>query len=127
MLMIDSAVKLGAQGSIDYSTDDNFRFNTYKQQFKYLRKQFNTNPHHKDEQSMGTQMVKVALSSLVMGNTYTKEDGQELTYLFATYTTGGGIFYTIYAEGSAEEIETLFPPVIENILWTFHIGSLSGY
>lgn len=79
MLMIDSAVKLGSQGSIDYSTDDNFKFNTYKQQFKYLRKQFNTNPHHKDEQSMGTQMVKVALSSLVMGNTYTKEDGTKIT------------------------------------------------
>lgn len=79
MLMIDSAVKLGSQGSIDYSTDDSFKFNTYKQQFKYLRKQFNTNPHHKDEQSMGTQMVKVALSSLVMGNTYTKEDGTKIT------------------------------------------------
>lgn len=79
MLMIDSAVKLGSQGSIDYSTDDNFKFNTYKQQFKYLRKQFNTNPHHKDEQSMGTQMVKVALSSLVSGNTYTKEDGTKIT------------------------------------------------
>ena len=28
---------------------------------------------------MGTQMVKVALSSLVMGNTYTKEDGTKIT------------------------------------------------
>ena len=62
-----------------------------------------------------------------MISTYTKDDGQELTYLFATFTTGGGIFYTIYAEGSAEEVETLFPPVIDNILWTFHIGALSGY
>ena len=62
-----------------------------------------------------------------MISTYTNDSNEELTYLFATYTTGDGIFYTIYAEGSPEEIETLFPPVIANILWTFHIGTLAGY
>lgn len=73
MLMVNSAVKVGSQGSQDYSTDDSFSFNTYKEPFNRLRKQFNTNPHHKEDQSMGTQMVKVALASLVMNNNYTVE------------------------------------------------------
>ena len=63
----------------------------------------------------------------IYGIALMNDSNEELTYLFATYTPGDGIFYTIYAEGSPEEIETLFPPVIANILWTFHIGTLAGY
>lgn len=78
MLMIHSAVKVGGQGSQPYSTDDSFHFNTYKESFKFVRKQFNTDPHHKDEQSMGTQMVKVALSSLVESKKYIDSNGKEI-------------------------------------------------
>lgn len=70
MLMVNSAVKVGSQGSIKHSSDDNFKFNVYKQPFSRLRKQFNTDPHHKEDQSMGTQMVKVALSSLIKEHKY---------------------------------------------------------
>lgn len=95
MLMMESAVKIGAQGIQDYSnwTDydesdrawedsiygqDDFRFNTFKQPFAFLRKQFNTDPHHQEEQSMGTQMVKVALASLIQDQIYINSEGQEI-------------------------------------------------
>ena len=70
VLAMESAVKFGNQGTQKYSADDTFKFNVYKQPFNRIRKQFNTNPKHHDDQSMGTQMVKVALSSLILGNTY---------------------------------------------------------
>jgi len=41
MLMVNSAVKVGSQGSkeINYDNfDENFQFNTYEQKFLYLRK-----------------------------------------------------------------------------------------
>nr|DAF36278.1 MAG TPA: hypothetical protein [Bacteriophage sp.] len=56
MLMINSAVKVGSQGSlggketenkIDF-TSDNIKFNTYKQKYQFLRKQLNTDPGDKD-------------------------------------------------------------------------------
>lgn len=46
------------------------KFNTYTQKIKYLRKQFNTDPKEKEEMSVGTQMKKVALSTLTPGRTY---------------------------------------------------------
>ena len=58
---------------------------------------------------------------------YTDDSGNTWSYIMASYTPGGGIYYTIYAEGSQEEIENLFPPVIEDIVWSFHIGTLAGY
>ena len=78
MLMMESAVKIGAQGVNSWSTDDSFKFNTFKQSFKYLRKQFNTDPHHQEDQAMGTQMVKVALASLLENHKYITENGEEL-------------------------------------------------
>ena len=56
MLMINSAVKVGSQGSlggnetenkIDFASD-NIKFNTYKQKYQFLRKQLNTDPGDKD-------------------------------------------------------------------------------
>lgn len=78
MLMMESAVKIGAQGSQDWSADDSFKFNTFKQSFKYLRKQFNTDPHHQEDQSMGTQMVKVALASLLQDHDYVDHNGNTI-------------------------------------------------
>lgn len=79
MLMINSAVKVGSQGSlggketenkIDFASND-IKFNTYKQKYQFLRKQLNTDPGNKDLQNMGTQMTKIALSNIVLGRTYT--------------------------------------------------------
>lgn len=79
MLMINSAVKVGSQGSlggketdskIDFTSND-IKFNTYKQKYQFLRKQLNTDPGNKDLQNMGTQMTKIALSNIVLGRTYT--------------------------------------------------------
>lgn len=83
MLMVNSAVKVGSQGSkrIDWSMDsfdDNFEFNTYEQKFMYLRKQLNTDPKEESMMSMGTQMTKVVMSSLFDGRTYYMQDGTEL-------------------------------------------------
>jgi hypothetical protein len=36
------------------SYEDTFHFNKYEQEFKYIRKQFNTDPHGKAEIKMGT-------------------------------------------------------------------------
>lgn len=70
MVLMNSSVKVGSQGSQEYSIDDDFKFNTYKRDFKYLRKQFNTDPHHREEMQIGTQMMKVIFSSLLKGKDY---------------------------------------------------------
>ena len=84
MIMINSAVKVGSQGSTDIIWEDydqdgkpdfndpvnGFKFKPYEQSFEDLRKQFNTDP--KDEKEwmhIGTQMLKVALSVLKPGRT----------------------------------------------------------
>lgn len=99
MLMINSAVKVGSQGSKpmamssfrednDPSNENNFisgdvanqdwkpsyddfTFNKYEQDFKYIRKQFNTDPHGELTNKMGTQMTKVVMASLMPGRDYT--------------------------------------------------------
>lgn len=99
MLMINSAVKVGSQGSKpmamssfrednDPSNENNFisgdvanqdwkpsyddfSFNKYEQDFKYIRKQFNTDPHGELTNKMGTQMTKVVMASLIPGRDYT--------------------------------------------------------
>ena len=58
MVMFNSAVKVGSQGSQDINFEtlesDDFKFNTYTQEYKYLRKQFNTDPKEKEMMAMGT-------------------------------------------------------------------------
>lgn len=78
VLFINSAVKVGNQGVKKYSSDDSFTFNTRKEPFNRLRKQFNTDPVHKEEQAAGTQMLKVALSSLITNHMYTTETGKKI-------------------------------------------------
>ena len=71
MLMFKSSVKVGGKGSQvmpEFSSDfDNFKPNTYKQQFRFLIKQLNTDPKDREKMSMGTQALKVIESIL---NTY---------------------------------------------------------
>lgn len=67
-LLINSAVKVGSEGAVDYSHD--VKLNVRQEPFSRLRKQFNTDPHHKEEQAMGTQMVKVSLATLLLDHTY---------------------------------------------------------
>jgi hypothetical protein len=58
MVMFNSAVKVGSQGSQDINFEtlesEDFKFNTYTQEYKYLRKQFNTDPKEKEMMAMGT-------------------------------------------------------------------------
>jgi len=95
MLMVNSAVKVGSQGSKpiewntyaqnqeEYSTkpsfDESFEFNTYEQKFLYLRKQLNTDPKEESMMSMGTQMTKVVMSCLFDGRDYIMQDGSTMT------------------------------------------------
>lgn len=103
MLLINSAVKVGSQGSKDMNTYglrvdndptnednfvdgdvgsqnwkpsyDDFHFNKYTQKFKYLRKQFNTDPSGKEIMHMGTQTTKVAMAGVIPGRNYLIVDG----------------------------------------------------
>ena len=81
MVMLKSAVKVGSQGSqdIDWDNFDSFTFNKYEQEYRYLRKQFNTDPKEKELMAMGTQMTKIILSSIIPGRDYvvTNPDGSK--------------------------------------------------
>ena len=83
MVMLNSSVKVGSQGSQDIDFDalesDDFKFNTYTQEYKYLRKQFNTDPKEKEMMAMGTQMTKMIMSSMLAGRDYiiTNPDGSK--------------------------------------------------
>lgn len=109
MLMFDSGVKIGSQGAKaieweKYRQDDDennpnnyqpgragdpaallpsfaegFTFNTYRQKFKYLRKQLNTDPKEEALMSIKTQSLKVAFSTLIPKRIYTTQDGRALS------------------------------------------------
>ena len=65
-LTLDRAYKL-----TDFNT-----LTTYKQRYKYIRQQLETNPHTHEEQLLGTQFMKVNLSNLRMGDMYGKAGDQ---------------------------------------------------
>lgn len=98
MLLIHSAVKVGSQGAQDINWDDwsqsendgkpqfnadpndgGFSFNTYDCEFKYLRKQLNTDPDDEKYMNIGTQMTKIAFSNLVPDRNYIMRDGSKVT------------------------------------------------
>ena len=93
MLMMSSAVKVGGQGSkaIDWNAysqkegdgkpefSTTFNFDTYNQKFMYLRKQLNTDPKDESTMSIGTQMTKIAMVSLLDGRDYYTRDGKVMT------------------------------------------------
>lgn len=105
MVMFNSAVKAGSKSPIDYYIDvqdvlnqdqtiitaeqmdlienhegrllnDLNKLVVYKQDFKYLRQQLNTDPHTHEEQMAGTQMLKVGVSNLGMNEYYGQPDSK---------------------------------------------------
>lgn len=91
-LKINSAIKVGSQGSQpikwdDYSSVegdekplflDTFKFNSYEQRFKYLRKQLNTDPNEEKYMNIGTQATKIVMSNLNVNNYYVLRDGTKI-------------------------------------------------
>lgn len=109
MIMMHSGVKTGSEGAVKFDpvaiqealTKDedgkkrpptekevlqyihDFEFHTYEQDYMFIRRQLNTDPHEKDTTTMGTQMTKVALSTVKPWNMYKvyvgeTEDGEPL-------------------------------------------------
>ena len=103
MVTFDSAVKVGQRQTYDYfnSTVDGTptteeqvvnplflkndkgvyqnQITTYKQLFKFLRLQLNTESHEDTERSLGSQAVKIGLSNVVKTAVYGKNKGKEIT------------------------------------------------
>lgn len=83
MVMFESAVKSGSEGAQTFNPEmsvedvNNFSFkdHIYKQKYKFLRRQLNTDPRTDEVMNMGTQALKIALSTLRDGQTYTLRDG----------------------------------------------------
>lgn len=107
MLLVNSAVKVGSQGSkpinwSDFREDTNeqnpnnfyedaengtswkptfkesFNFNTYDVDFTYLRKQLNTDPTEEEMLRMGTQAQKIVFSNLFKGRMYKTQSGEQI-------------------------------------------------
>jgi hypothetical protein len=57
---------------------DTFKFNSYEQRFKYLRKQLNTDPNEKKYMNIGTQATKIVMSNLNVNNYYVLRDGTKI-------------------------------------------------
>ncbi len=65
MLLMDSAVKVGSQGAVEYKDGAiNEPFNVYEQDFTFLRRQLNTDPEEGEFANIGTQMIKIVLQNL---------------------------------------------------------------
>jgi hypothetical protein len=80
MLLMTSAVKVGSQGAVSFDGETiSEPFNKYEQDYSYLRRQLNTDPEEKDENHIGTQMMKIGLSNLVAERTYTDLDGNTIS------------------------------------------------
>ena len=87
MVMFDSAVKSGSQAAQRFNpdmTDEEvaqftFAGHTYKQKYKFIRRQLNTDPREDEEMQAGTQAMKIALSAIRPNQIYSLpvvEDGK---------------------------------------------------
>lgn len=105
MVMFDSAVKSGSEGAQKFHPDTfrrsddesdeqnwdhdedgnrtkmkpdirNFKFNVYKQEYKFIRRQLNTDPREDEKMHIGTQMLKITLSNLIMDAMYKTSRGE---------------------------------------------------
>lgn len=86
VVLFTSAVKAGSRGAQRFDPEmskeeiANFSFkgHIYKQKYKHMRRQLNTDPRTDEIMSAGTQALKVVLSTLRDGQTYNIEgpDGQ---------------------------------------------------
>ena len=61
----------------EFRPDDLHKLVTYKQKYKYLRQQLETNPHTHEEQMLGTQFMKVGVSNLIDEDMYGPEGDQQ--------------------------------------------------
>lgn len=85
-VLMTSAVKVGSQASQKFNPDmteedlENFSFkdHTYIQHYSQIRRQLNTDPHEREEMPVGTQSVKVALSTIRDNQLYTRPDGSQV-------------------------------------------------
>ena len=59
-----------------FRPDDLHKLVTYRQKYKYLRQQLETNPHTHEEQMLGTQFMKVGVSNLIDEDLYGVEGDQ---------------------------------------------------
>jgi hypothetical protein len=85
MLMMHSAVKTGSQeasqcdpNTMTADSFKDFQFKTYEQDFAFIRRQLNTDPHERETVAMGTQMTKIALTNLSKNREYTRADGSKV-------------------------------------------------
>ena len=86
MVMFDSAVKSGSEGAQKFNPDmspeelDAFSFkdHIYRQKFKFIRRQLNTDPRTDEIMPVGTQAGKIVLSTLRDGQMYTLRDGTQM-------------------------------------------------
>ena len=60
----------------EFRPDDLGKLVTYRQKYKYLRQQLETNPHTHEEQMLGTQFMKVGVSNLIDDDLYGVEGDQ---------------------------------------------------
>ena len=82
MLFMTSAVKVGSQGAVEYKDGAiSDKFNTYTQEYGFLRRQQNTDPEEGDTTALGTQMVKVVLQNLrtARNNYVSNTTGEKVT------------------------------------------------
>ena len=61
-----------------YISDFSFKGHTYKQKYKFIRRQLNTDPRTEEEMPVGTQAAKVVLSTIRDDQTYTDESGNKI-------------------------------------------------
>lgn len=86
MLMMDSAVKTGSENAKECNPEkydspesfEDFQFDTYEQDYSFIRRQLNTDPNETRRNNMGTQMTKVALANLDRNREYTSPDGKKI-------------------------------------------------
>ena len=71
MALMDSAVKVGSQGAVKYNGKSiDVPFNTYTQEFSFIRKQLNTDPEEGSTTAVGSQVMKVGLQNLILNKVY---------------------------------------------------------
>lgn len=80
----ESAVKVGAEGKSKFYKDVNneeindlTNLHTTVQEFRNLRRQLNTDPHHSERQLFGTQVSTVAVSNLIEDRIYGENKPEE--------------------------------------------------
>lgn len=82
MVMFTSAVKAGSRGAQQFDptmtskqiSNFSFKGHIYKQKYKYIRRQLNTDPRTDEIMAAGTQALKVVLSTIRDGQAYNIKD-----------------------------------------------------